>query len=116
MGRVLARNEDGMDWWVKVDDDGRDLVTRYEKTSLQISARDFLTKHLEGGEPVDVRELCLAPLMTIESRKGSGGSRTRHRTRPGDVVQRQLLLPNYLSHPRSKTGARSGARLMNGSL
>jgi Domain of unknown function (DUF3806) len=31
-GRVLASNEEGMDWWAVVDDYGRGLVIRYKHT------------------------------------------------------------------------------------
>jgi hypothetical protein len=56
-GRVLATNEEGMDWWAVVDDYGRDLVIRYKHTSLQIDAMHMIGKRLEDGVRVDVREL-----------------------------------------------------------
>jgi len=56
-GRVMATNEEGMDWWVVVDDYGRDLVIRYRETSLQLDAMHMIGKRLEDGVRVDVREL-----------------------------------------------------------
>jgi len=56
-GRVLATNEEGMDWWVVEDDYGRDIVIRYKHTSLQIDAMHLIGKRLEDGIRVNVREL-----------------------------------------------------------
>ena len=56
-GRVMATQEEGMDWWVVVDDYGRDLVIRYRETSLQLDAMHLIGKRLEDGTRVDVREL-----------------------------------------------------------
>jgi len=56
-GRVLASNEEGMDWWVVVDDFGRDIVIRYKDTTLQLDAMHMIGKRLEDGIQVDVREL-----------------------------------------------------------
>ena len=56
-GRVLASNEEGMDWWVVVDDFGRDIVIRYKDTTLQLDAMHMIGKRVEDGVQVDVREL-----------------------------------------------------------
>ena len=56
-GRVLASNETGMDWWVVVDDFGRDIVIRYKDTTLQLDAMHMIGKRLEDGVRVNVREL-----------------------------------------------------------
>ena len=56
-GRVLASNEEGMDWWAVVDDYGRGLVIRFKRTSLQIDAMHMIGKRLEEGIRVDVRKL-----------------------------------------------------------
>jgi hypothetical protein len=56
-GRVLATNEEGLDWWVVEDDYGRHIVIRYKQTSLQIDAMHMIEKRLEDGTRVDVREL-----------------------------------------------------------
>ena len=56
-GRVMATNEEGMDWWVVVDDYGRDLVIRYRETSLQLDAIHMIGKRMADGVRVDVREL-----------------------------------------------------------
>jgi len=55
--RVMATNEEGMDWWVVVDDYGRDLVIRYRQTSLQLDAMHMISKRMADGMHVDVREL-----------------------------------------------------------
>lgn len=56
-GGVIASNEEGMDWWVVVDQFGRDVVIRYRQTSIQLDALHMIGKRLEIGEKVDVREL-----------------------------------------------------------
>ncbi len=68
-GRVLASNAEGMDWWVVVDDYGRDIVIRYKHTSLQIDALHLLGKRLEDGIPVDVQELYDSLMDTLSDLK-----------------------------------------------
>jgi hypothetical protein len=63
--RVMATNEEGMDWWVVVDDYGRDLVLRYRETSLQLDAMHMIGKQMADGGRVDVRALYAAVMNYV---------------------------------------------------
>jgi hypothetical protein len=69
-GRVLASNQEGMDWWTVVDDYGRGVVIRYKHTTLQIDAMHMIGKRLENGVPVNVRRLYNSVMDTVSKVKG----------------------------------------------
>jgi hypothetical protein len=53
-GRVLAKNIDGLDWWVVEDEFGRDIIIRYKETSLRFNVIAMLGKRLSKGYKADV--------------------------------------------------------------
>ncbi len=53
-GRVLANNNEDLDWWVVEDSYGRNLIIRYLDTSLQFGVMQMLGKRLSEGSKVDV--------------------------------------------------------------
>lgn len=55
LGRVLAKNVEGLDWWTVEDSFGRSLVIRYLESSLQIGVLQMLGKRLCDGDEVDVK-------------------------------------------------------------
>jgi hypothetical protein len=69
LGRVMAKNINGLDWWIVEDEYGRDPCLRYEHTTLQINPLTMISKRLERGERVSVRELYE---LTVEAIAGRG--------------------------------------------
>ena len=57
LGRVLATNVAGLDWWAAQDGTGRDLCLRWRETSLRINPITMISKRVERGERVDVADL-----------------------------------------------------------
>lgn len=57
LGRALAHNVPGLDWWIVEDDYRRDPIMRYGQTSLQWNVMYLLGKRLSRGESVDVRAM-----------------------------------------------------------
>jgi len=56
-GRALAKAVDGLDWWILEDKFGRDIVLRYQQTSLQFNVLYVIGRRLNKGEAVDVKKL-----------------------------------------------------------
>lgn len=56
-GRILVANTPGLDWAMLDDEYGRDPTLRFEESSLTINTLTVLSKRIECGERVDVREL-----------------------------------------------------------
>ncbi len=54
-GRVLAKNIEGLDWWVVEDEFGRDIIMRYKETSLWFNVIAMLGKRLSKGSKTDVK-------------------------------------------------------------
>jgi hypothetical protein len=71
LGRVMAKNINGLDWWIVEDEYGRDPCLRYEHTTLQINPLTMISKRLERGDQVSVRELYELTVEAIASRKHS---------------------------------------------
>jgi Domain of unknown function (DUF3806) len=69
LGRVMTKNIDGLDWWIVQDEYGRDPCLRYRHTTLQINPLTMISKRLERGELVSVRELYRRTIEAIASRK-----------------------------------------------
>ena len=69
LGRVMAKNIDGLDWWIVQDEYGRDPCLRYGHTTLQINPLTMISKRLESGEIVSVRDLYRRTIETIASQK-----------------------------------------------
>ena len=57
LGRVMARNIDGLDWWIVEDEYGRDPCLRYRETTLRLNPITMISRRIERGERVDVRSL-----------------------------------------------------------
>jgi uncharacterized protein DUF3806 len=69
LGRVMAVNIDGLDWWIVEDEYGRDPCLRYLKTTLQVNPLTMISKRLERAERVSVRGLFDSTLKAIADRK-----------------------------------------------
>lgn len=74
-GRVMASNEEGLDWWVVVDQYGREIVIRYRETSIQLDALHLIGKRLEDGEQVDVGALYDGIMTMVNEIKSKGDFR-----------------------------------------
>lgn len=57
LGRILATNVAGLDWWVVEDEFGRDLCLCYESSSFRCNPITMISKRVLRGEAVDVRRL-----------------------------------------------------------
>ena len=56
-GRVFIQSHPGYDWWMVEDVRGRDPAIRYRDTTLLCFPQTMLSKRVEDGESVNVREL-----------------------------------------------------------
>jgi hypothetical protein len=56
-GRILVASMPGLDWAMLDDEYGRDPTLRYDESSLTINTLTLLSKRVERGERVDVRDL-----------------------------------------------------------
>jgi len=56
-GKVFVQNTAHYDWWMVEDEFGRDPALRFKQTSLLAFPQTMLSKRIEDGESVDVREL-----------------------------------------------------------
>ena len=70
LGRVLAHNVDGLDWWIVDDEYGRDSVIRYGETTLQFNVLHLLGKRLSSGESVDAKSMYQWVVDKTEELKG----------------------------------------------
>jgi hypothetical protein len=68
LGRIMATNIAGLDWWIVEDDFGRDACLRFKLTTLQLNPITMISKRLERGEQVSVRELFRLASKTITER------------------------------------------------
>lgn len=57
LGRVMARTIPGLDWWIITDQYGTDPCLRFMKTTLQVNPLTMISKRIERGDVVDVRDL-----------------------------------------------------------
>lgn len=56
-GKVFIENHEHYDWWMVEDEYGRDPAVRYKETTLLIFPQTMISKRVEDGEPVNVRDL-----------------------------------------------------------
>ncbi len=56
-GTLVVDALDDVDWAMAEDDDGRDPAIRYADTTLLVFPMTMISKRVEDGEVVDVREL-----------------------------------------------------------
>jgi Domain of unknown function (DUF3806) len=59
LGRIMAVNIEGLDWWAVQDESGRELCLRYEETTLLVNPISMIAKRLGHNEKVDVMQLFL---------------------------------------------------------
>ena len=57
LGRVLVTNQYGLDWWVVDDEYGRDVVLRFENTSLIFNVIPMADKHFRETGVFDIHML-----------------------------------------------------------
>jgi hypothetical protein len=57
LGKVFVNDNQGYDWWMVQDECGRDPAIRYERSTLLAYPTTMISKRIEDGEHVDVREL-----------------------------------------------------------
>lgn len=56
-GKVFVNDNPGYDWWMVEDSYGSDPAIRYKRSTLLAYPRTMISKRVEDGELVDVREL-----------------------------------------------------------
>lgn len=57
LGRIMATNIVGLDWWIIDDEYGRDPCLRYNETTFQSNPITMISKRVLDGIKVDVRSL-----------------------------------------------------------
>jgi hypothetical protein len=70
MGRVMAKNIPGLDWWVVVDEFGRDLCLRYRATTLRINPVSMISKRVSRKEIPNIAALFDATKAGVEKLAG----------------------------------------------
>ena len=56
-GKVFVENHENYDWWMVEDEYGRDPAIRYKETTLLLFPQTMISKRVEDGEAVNVREI-----------------------------------------------------------
>ena len=56
-GKVFIENNEFYDWWMVEDEYGRDPAVRYKETTLLVFPQTMISKRVEDGEIVEVREM-----------------------------------------------------------
>jgi hypothetical protein len=69
LGRVLAKNVPGLDWWIIDDEYGRDPTIRYKETSLCFNVLTMISKHVEDGEMVEIHNMYNSLLARLDELK-----------------------------------------------
>jgi hypothetical protein len=59
LGRIMAVNIEGLDWWAVQDEFGRELCLRYEETTLLVHPISMIAKRISHNEKIDVMQLFL---------------------------------------------------------
>ena len=57
LGRIMVKNIAGLDWWVVVDEFGRDLCLRYQTSTLRVNPVSMVVKRSAPDKRLDFREL-----------------------------------------------------------
>lgn len=65
-GKVFVENNEGYDWWMVEDEYGRDPAVRYRETTLLVFPQTMISKRIEDGEAVVVREMYDGLRETLE--------------------------------------------------
>jgi hypothetical protein len=71
-GKVFVKHNDGFDWWMVDDEYGRDPAIRYKQTSLIAFPMTMISKRVEDGESIDVRDLYMGLQQRMESLRADG--------------------------------------------
>jgi hypothetical protein len=56
-GKVFVGTQANFDWWMVEDEYGRDPAIRYKQTTLLLFPKTMLSKRIEDGKQVDVKEI-----------------------------------------------------------
>ncbi len=72
-GRRVVAALDGVDWVIVEDEYGRDPALRYLRTSLLVFPLTMISKRVEDGEQVRVRELFEELCVELERLRGELG-------------------------------------------
>lgn len=59
-GRVFINETPGYDWWVVADEYGKDACIRYKETTLLLFPQTLISKRIQDGEEINVRQLFLS--------------------------------------------------------
>jgi hypothetical protein len=57
MGRIMATNIAGLDWWVVEDEFGRDVCLRFRATTLRVNPVSMISKRVSRKERPDILRL-----------------------------------------------------------
>ena len=57
LGRIMAKNIAGLDWWVVVDEFGRDLCLRFQASTFRVNPVSMVVKRSAADKRLDFREL-----------------------------------------------------------
>lgn len=66
-GSVLIASFPGLDWAIIEDEYGRDPAVRYRDTTLVLNALTMISKRVEDGETVNVRDLLVRVVSELPS-------------------------------------------------
>ena len=56
-GKVFVENNEFYDWWMVEDEYGRDPAIRFKETTLLVFPQTMISKRVEDGQHVAVREM-----------------------------------------------------------
>ena len=66
LGRVMVNNIEGLDWWAVVDENGRQMCLRYEKTDFRVKPISSISIRIARNEPVNFSEIFRQALTEVE--------------------------------------------------
>jgi hypothetical protein len=65
-GKVFVENNEFYDWWMVEDEYGRDPAIRFKETTLLVFPQTMISKRVEDGQHVAVREMYESLLEHLE--------------------------------------------------
>lgn len=73
LGRVMASNIEGMDWWHVTDEYGQDVCLRYKQSTFTLHPISMITKRAARGEAIHLRQLydAIADFVAKKVEEGS---------------------------------------------
>jgi hypothetical protein len=57
LGRIMAKNIPGLDWWIVVDEFGRSSCVRFQNTTLRVNPVSMVVKRSASDARLSFREL-----------------------------------------------------------